>query len=217
MENNANLEYIFKSVNTNDKELLDSYLESIMEVKDNTNIWLESKEVNIPIWSSDYPNKDVFKEDLETSLNTIGIFTSSDNKLVGYVTYYDAKSHYNEEYKNELINDISKRNKDIDPYPFKKLDNFKDTNVIVIFRLMVDPKYNSKGLGKMLMNKAKEEVINLNMTITNNNNNKYSYLGLLCHPSNYIAKKMYLKLGYKYLETINFIYGPYEIYVYKLD
>ena len=80
---------------------------------------------------------------------------------------------------------------------------------------MVDPKYNSKGLGKMLMNKAKEEVINLNMAITNNN--KYSYLGLLCHPSNYIAKKMYLKLGYKYLETINFIYGPYEIYVYSLN
>ena len=30
MENNTNLEYIFKSLNTNDKELLDSYLESII-------------------------------------------------------------------------------------------------------------------------------------------------------------------------------------------
>ena len=191
MENNTNLEYIFKSLNTKDIGLLNKYLTSIMEVKDNTKIWLESKEVNIPIWSSDYPNKDVFKEDLETSLNTIGIFTSSDNKLVGYVTYYDAKSHYNEEYKNELINNISKRNKDIDPYPFKKLDNFKDTNVIVIFRLMVDPKYNSKGLGKMLMNKVKEEVINLNMTITNKNN-KYSSLGLLCHPSTISLKRCIL-------------------------
>lgn len=132
---------------------------------------------NLKQWVGNYPNLEVFNKDL---------------KLNGLFVYLE---------NNKIIASISILEENDPPYQAIK---WFSHNSLVIHRILVNPIYQGKGIGKALFNQA--------IALTKEGN--YISLKVDTHPDNLKMQKLIESMGFKYmgyLESINRL--AYELIV----
>mgnify|MGYP005847471791 CR=1 FL=1 len=132
---------------------------------------------NLKQWVGNYPNLNVFKIDL--NLNGLYVYLK-DKKIIASIS-------------------ILKEN----DQPYKAIDWYSN-NSLVIHRILVDPLYQHKGIGRALFKKA----------IELSKNGNYKSLKVDTHPENLKMQNLIKAMGFKYkgyLESINRL--AYELIV----
>jgi len=150
-------------------------LESIFQIYLNAKAELELK--NIFQWTNNYPTIDIIKNDLKKGSTYV---LKNIREIVGAI-------NISEEQEKEYL----------------KINwEFNSSKVLVIHRLVVNPKYQKKGHAKKLMNFAEDFA----------QNNNYSSIRLDVYSQNSNVINFYRKRNYYIRGTVNFPEREYHFY-----
>lgn len=138
-----------------------------------------------PQWSELYPNLDIFRSDIEEQTLFVG---EIDNKIAGVVVY-------NEEQPEEYFNDIEGWD--------------RDTKVLVIHRMAVDPDFHRKGVANQFYKYA----------AVHGRYNGYKVIRADTNSKNTPVNSLFKKMDYRYKGVVYFrgIEAPFNCYELLLD
>jgi len=128
-------------------------------------------------WDEDYPNREILNEDMEN--NRIFIFEDN-GRIIAAISMTQGE--------------------EIDIAPFK----WKEDNACFLVRLCVDPSYQGKGIGEIMMKRISEHAKSLGIAATHH----------LASVKNPAANRLYKRMGYHQIGQV-FLYET-EYYAYEM-
>ncbi len=177
---------LFKRAPDLKKETLASYLNDCYKMikKD-----LANKKIESLYNSDDYPNYDIFLNDINKGM----YFAIYRKSLVGSITIG----------RNDIKEEFGFENDDKAYQDFIKRCDIDENNYYTLHRLFVLPEYQNMGVAKQIFKTIEENL-------------KDTTIIFLVSPFNIPAIKLYEKLNYENLGSYPFYYGNYVIFKKKI-